>query len=80
MDIAPDYGTLTVQVFNFVILFGLLRWKLFGPVMKILEDREHKIKSDLDKAEDAKKEALELKKSYEDKLKEVDKGSPWYNR
>jgi len=38
--------------------------------MKILEERQEKIKSDLDKAEQTKEEALALKKDYEDKLKE----------
>lgn len=66
---APDL-TLLVQIINFFILFGLLRWKLFRPLMQILQDRQDKIKSDLDKAEEAREEALKLKKDYEDKLKE----------
>jgi len=41
MEIAPDL-TLVVQVTNFLILFGILKWKLFGPIMKILEEREEK--------------------------------------
>jgi len=73
MDIIPDLGTLGLQVVNFLILFTLLRWKLFGPVIKMMEDREEKIKSDLDKAEQSRKEALDLKGSYEVKLKEADK-------
>ncbi|MEQ8172158.1 MAG: F0F1 ATP synthase subunit B [Candidatus Eremiobacterota bacterium] len=66
---APDL-TLLVQIINFFILFGLLRWKLFRPLMNILEERQNKIKSDLDKAEQAKEEAIKIKKDYEDKLKE----------
>jgi F-type H+-transporting ATPase subunit b len=67
---APDL-TLFVQITNFLVLFGLLRWKLFHPVMKFLEDRKERIKSDLDKAEQAKEEAMALKKAYEDKLKDA---------
>jgi F-type H+-transporting ATPase subunit b len=66
---APDL-TLLVQIINFFILFGLLRWKLFRPLMKILEERQEKIKSDLDKADQAREEAMSLKKDYENKLKE----------
>lgn len=75
MNISPDLGTLGVQVLNFFVLFSLLKWKLFGPVISILEEREKKIKSDLDRAEEARKEALELKKSYDDLLKDADKKS-----
>ncbi|HPZ08349.1 MAG TPA: F0F1 ATP synthase subunit B [Candidatus Eremiobacteraeota bacterium] len=70
MEIAPDL-TLVVQVTNFLILFGILKWKLFGPIMKILEEREEKIRSDITKAEQARQEALDLKKDYEDQLKDA---------
>ncbi len=66
---APDL-TLLVQIINFFILFGLLRWKLFRPLMRILQDRQDKITSDLNRAEEAKEEALKFKQDYEDKLKE----------
>jgi len=70
MEIAPDL-TLVVQVTNFLILFGILKWKLFGPIMKILEEREEKIRTDITKAEQARQEALDLKKDYEDQLKDA---------
>ena len=72
MNIAPDW-TLAIQIVNFGILFGVLRWKLFGPLMNILEEREKKIKSDIENAELSREEAIKLKKDYEDKLKEAAK-------
>jgi len=72
MNIAPDW-TLFVQLINFLILFGVLKWKFFGPVMGILKNREDAIKSDLEKAAKSREEAMKLKNEYEDKLKDAAK-------
>lgn len=46
---------------------------LFNPVREFLKKRQEKIKGDIEKAESDKASALELKKEYEQKLKEIDK-------
>lgn len=58
-------------VVNLLLFFVLLRIFLFKPVLKVLNDREKKIKDDLDSAESAKEESEQLKSQYEAQLADV---------
>ncbi len=55
------------------VLFLLLSYLLFNPVRKMLQERQAKIKNDIDSASADKASAAELKELYEGKLKDVDK-------
>jgi len=48
-----DAKLIIVQIINFAVLAGLLTYFLYKPVLKILEDREEKIKQGIKDAEDA---------------------------
>ncbi|MCB9819304.1 F0F1 ATP synthase subunit B [Candidatus Nomurabacteria bacterium] len=50
-----DVRLITIQVINFVILASLLSYFLYKPVLKLISERESKIKQGLQDAEDAKK-------------------------
>lgn len=50
-----DLRLIIIQVINFAVLAGLLSYLLYKPVLKILNDREEKIKQGLDDAEAAAK-------------------------
>lgn len=50
-----DVRLITIQVINFVILASLLSYFLYKPVLKLVSERESKIKQGLQDAEDAKK-------------------------
>jgi F-type H+-transporting ATPase subunit b len=52
-----DVRLITIQVINFVVLAGLLSYFLYKPLMRIVSEREEKIRQGLDDAEKAK-EAL----------------------
>ena len=52
-------------IVNLIILFLLLKKFLFGPVCKMMDEREAKIKADLDGAAQAKESALKMKSDYE---------------
>ncbi|MYJ14937.1 MAG: F0F1 ATP synthase subunit B [Acidimicrobiia bacterium] len=52
----------------FVVLLGLMQWKLFPAVKRSMDRRAEKIRGDLDAAETARTEALEVKASYEAEL------------
>lgn len=65
-----DSGLTLLAVFT---LFFVLGYFLFNPARKVLEDRKNRIATDIETAENDKKEALELKKEYEEKLREADK-------
>ena len=47
----PDTGLFFWSVITFLIVFGILKWKAWGPLMKALDERETQIKESLNKAE-----------------------------
>lgn len=52
-----DWFTFTAQVINFLVLVGLLRHFLYGPVVRAMQAREQKVTQRLTDAETAKAEA-----------------------
>ncbi len=52
----------------FIALFMLLKSKAWGPILKGLQDRENKIKNDLEEAERQNKQAAETLKEYQSQL------------
>lgn len=62
-------------IFSTLILFILLGYLLFDPVKEALAKRTERIRGDIDSAKNLKNEAVELKSTYEDKLKDVDNES-----
>jgi F-type H+-transporting ATPase subunit b len=52
----------------FLVLFVVLKAKAWGPILKGLQDRENKIKEDLDKAEKSAGEAANTLKEYQERL------------
>ena len=75
-----DARLITIQVLNFVVLAGLLSYFLYKPVLKIVKEREDKIKQGLLDADSAKKalEGAEAEKkvvlsSAQSKAEEIEK-------
>ena len=66
-----DYRLLIAQFVNFLILFFILRLFVFKPVLKILKDRQKKIKASLLKAEKIEQEWEKFKQAKELKLKQL---------
>jgi F-type H+-transporting ATPase subunit b len=55
-----DWRLIVIQMFNFALLMGALWYFLYTPVLKLLSDREAKLKQgvlDAEKAAEARKEA-----------------------
>jgi F-type H+-transporting ATPase subunit b len=48
-----DLRLITIQIINFVVLAGILSYLLYKPVLKMLNDREEKIKQGIADAEAA---------------------------
>lgn len=71
MEFKPLVG-LTPEVFitiaNTLVLFLILKKILFKPVMKIMDEREADIKSDIEQGKKAKEEGLKFKFEYETKV------------
>ena len=64
-------GTLLIQIINFVILCAILGHFCYKPVLKVLDERKNRIKSDLDSAAASKADAEKLKESYEEQLRDA---------
>ncbi|MDD3368634.1 MAG: F0F1 ATP synthase subunit B [Lachnospiraceae bacterium] len=69
-QLLADSALMILAVF---VLFLVLSNVLFNPVRKMMQDRQDKIKGELDQAAEDKQTAADLKAEYEDKLKNVDK-------
>jgi F-type H+-transporting ATPase subunit b len=50
-----DWRLIVIQVFNFAMLAGILWYFLYTPILKLLADREAKIKKGIEDAESAGK-------------------------
>lgn len=69
----PDKGLLIWTVVTFVVLVFVLAKSAWKPILNGLEARENRIKTDLDRAEQAHKEAEALRIQYETQLAEAQK-------
>jgi len=58
-----DLFTFAAQVINFIILVALLNKFLFGAIKKTMDEREAKINSEIEAAEENRREAAELVES-----------------
>jgi F-type H+-transporting ATPase subunit b len=67
-------GTLAqsiAAIIVFILLFALLRKFAWGPILKGLQEREGKIKGDLERAEQAAQQAATTLKEYQTQLAEA---------
>lgn len=63
--------TIVAQMINFVILLAILKKLAFGPLMKVLDEREAKIRNTVAAAEESEQKARELMEEYQQKLDEA---------
>jgi F-type H+-transporting ATPase subunit b len=60
-----DWFTFTAQVINFLVLVGLLKHFLYGPIVHAMQAREQKVTQRLSDAETAKEEANQQRLAFE---------------
>ena len=60
-------------VINFIILFGLLSFVLYKPVLKMLDERQAKIKESMEQAEQIKEQTLKAEESIKEQLESARK-------
>ncbi|MCM1135641.1 MAG: F0F1 ATP synthase subunit B [Clostridium sp.] len=70
LQLLTDASLMIIAVF---VLFLAASYFLFNPVRNMLAKRQAKIKNELDSAAKDMEDAGELKKQYEEKLKNIDK-------
>lgn len=67
----PSFGLIFWTVVNFLILVFLLGKFAWKPIMKVLDEREEKIKNDISSAQEARAEAQKIQKEIEAKLEDI---------
>lgn len=72
-SIGIDFKILLSQIVNFLILFFLLSWLLYKPILKILNQRRKKIEESMALAEKTKKESEELDQKTREMIEKTKK-------
>jgi len=67
-----DWYTIIFQIINFLILVFLLRFFLYSPITKMMDEREQKIIEREEKAEESRREAEEEAEEYRRNKSELD--------
>lgn len=67
-----DWFTFVAQIVNFLILVMLLRWLLYGPIVRAMQRREAGIANRLEEAEQRLREADEKAQQYDRKNQAID--------
>ena len=70
MQLIADATGMIIAIF---VLYLAMSYFLFEPAKKVLQNRQDKIKGELDEAQSSMEQAQALKAEYEEKLKNVDK-------
>ena len=70
-----DWKLFLSQLVNFVLILVVLKFFLYDPVLKILKERNRKIKEGLDKAEEAGVRLKEIDNIGKTKIKEAENKS-----
>jgi len=71
--ITPTTGLMIWTLVTFVAVLALLKWKAFGPLQEMLDERRKAISADLDAAETARTEAQQALTEYRQQLAEARK-------
>lgn len=62
-----------LMIIAIFVLFLLLSYFLFNPARKMLQDRQNKIRNELDDAQSNMEQAAKLKEEYEAKIRDINK-------
>jgi F-type H+-transporting ATPase subunit b len=67
-----DIWTFLFQVINFIVLLLILKRLLYKPIREIMEKRKGIVEKTIQEANEAKKEAVELKGKYQEELNKLE--------
>lgn len=69
--LAPEKYTFIFVAINLIVLYFFMKKFLFKPVTNFMENRKNSIEQGLQDAEAAKLEAAEIRKNYEEQIKNI---------
>ena len=67
-----DWFTVIAQIVNFLILVGLLKYFLYGRILRAMDQREDRIASRLTEAEQREQEAEDERRHYQARQKDLE--------
>jgi F-type H+-transporting ATPase subunit b len=67
-----DYGQIVAQIIGFLVVLWIMKRFAWKPILKVLDDRKARIKSELAEAENTRIGAERLEQQYIDKLRDID--------
>jgi len=67
-----DWFTVAVQIVNFLVLLVLLKWLLFDPIVRAMDERQRKIADRLEEARQKHDEATRRAEQLEQRRRELD--------
>ena len=68
-----NVSTLIAQVVNFTVLFGLLYFVAYKPIMRMFDERSRRVKESIDQTEHIKKQAELAEKETAKRIQEASK-------
>ncbi|MGH8011602.1 MAG: hypothetical protein ACREQ4_03765 [Candidatus Binataceae bacterium] len=71
MHIPPDWGIFFVLIVSFLVFWFIFGWLFFGPFLKLLSDREHRLRDLSERTEQLLKEERAAVEERERQLAEV---------
>jgi len=79
MEVLENFGVqpvlLLAQIVNFVILLLILKKFAYKPIMKVLDDRKHKIETSMKQAEEVEKKLAETEKRQKEIIGNAERAS-----
>jgi len=63
------------HILAFLLLFALVRRFVWGPVLRLIDERQAAIRKDLDAAESSRRQSEALRAQYEEKLAHIEEES-----
>lgn len=67
-----EISQVITQIISFLIMLWVLKRYAWRPLLKVMDDRQHKIQADFSTIEEQKKENERLMSEYQEKLKAID--------
>ncbi|MBI2118387.1 MAG: F0F1 ATP synthase subunit B [Elusimicrobia bacterium] len=67
----PDIGLMFWTVVTFLAMVFILKKAAWAPILKLIDEREAKLKNELESAEKNKEDLEKIKKEYETQLSEI---------
>lgn len=68
----PDLGQIVTQIIGFLVAVWILKRYAWQPVLRVLEDRRARIRSEIDETAADRVKAAGTLKAYEEKLRDID--------